>query len=90
MTEDFECESFSKEEFDSNEIDLYPNPTSQFIEVRTNYAINQLKLYSISGKEVKSYPKNISRIDLSDLPNGIYLLEIVTNQGSITKKIIKN
>lgn len=90
MTEDFECESFSKEEFDSNEIDLYPNPTTQFIEVRTNYAISQLKLYSISGKEVKVYPKNISRIDLINLPNGIYLLEIVTNQGSITKKIIKN
>ena len=51
-------------------------------------------IYDISGKFIKSKQfetntNNSSKIDISSLNNGVYLFNITSNQGSISKKILK-
>jgi hypothetical protein len=63
---------------------LYPNPTRDFVFVRMNRNLSNrgyLKIMDISGKEVMTssvHPGyDIQRLDLSGLPQGVYLIYYV-------------
>ena len=61
-----------------------------------NTTINEnlkIEIYTIRGQNVMSTEctNNISqmRIDISQLPAGIYFIRIANNQNNITKKFVK-
>jgi hypothetical protein len=75
-------------------IDLYPNPTSDFINIKllgdTGGKIN-LAVYDMLGKKVKVYSLHadeINSIDLHDLNKGIYVAKIYVNDNLITSRKI--
>ncbi|MBW7868636.1 MAG: T9SS type A sorting domain-containing protein [Brumimicrobium sp.] len=63
-------------------IEIYPNPTSDYLNVITTAEMNELHVSNIMGKEitqdidVTSTGKGIMHLDVQRLPKGIYLLEI--------------
>ena len=62
--------------------------------LRINTSLSRIvgvKLFSINGKLFKNlqFNSNQIRIDLNAFENGIYLLEIQTENTVLTKKIIK-
>ncbi|WP_299211889.1 endonuclease [uncultured Aquimarina sp.] len=71
-------------------ITVYPNPSidgSITINI-PNGATSELNIYDITGKQIVS-KKNIKEtIQLSSLPQGMLLVEIISSQRSITKKVI--
>ena len=69
---------------------VYPNPTKDFVNILTDkFQIKTLVLTDINGKIIKE--KTDSKMDLSDLENGMYFLTVTTNEGlSITKKTIRS
>lgn len=86
-----DMDKLSVSEATKNEITVFPNPTSDFININTTEGIKSIKLYDVKGGLVISQPlsnKN-PRLDISTLPKGNYLLTIETNAGTETKKIIK-
>jgi len=67
---------------------IYPNPTSEFLNiVSTKYDIQKVHIYDLSGKQMVSESK--SRIDVSKLPSGVYMLIIKTQEGNKNFKFIK-
>lgn len=73
---------------------IYPNPTSGIINISTEKSnlIQNIKLLSLDGKLIykKDAIKNSNnKLNLDDLSKGIYILFIQTENGIITKKIIK-
>jgi len=67
---------------------IYPNPTSEFLNiVSTKYDIQKVHIYDLSGKQILSESK--SRIDVSKLPSGVYMLIIKTQEGNKNFKFIK-
>ncbi len=64
---------------------VFPNPSSEYINVL--YASNDLKfikIYNSQFKEIIRVDNNIeitTKIDLRDLPNGVYLIELSRNNG---------
>ncbi len=75
-------------------IDVYPNPANQFFVVY-NYSIEKNRtgvLYDLNGKILKQQPlqQTASRIDVSNLTPGTYILKIVdaTKQVIRTEKIL--
>jgi hypothetical protein len=80
---------------DKNSIDktfkIYPNPTSNvfFIE-NTEGVVLDLTVYNINGQIVKKGVKS-NRIDVSDLSNGLYILEGMSdNTVVLREKLFKN
>ncbi len=78
-----------------SDIKVYPNPTSDVINV--DYKGLQIKwssisVYTVIGQEVYSLIKEgkLSKIELTELPAGIYFIEIKTDLGTVVKRIIKN
>jgi hypothetical protein len=73
-------------------ISVYPNPTNDIlnIEVQENSKPLQITLYNTLGKEVMRTNLSSSQINIANLPQGLYLLNISSN-GKIlnTEKIVK-
>ena len=76
-------------ENNQSEISIYPNPTTSILNIATQQNILQITIQTIDGKIVKSMTYTKNNIDVSDLPNGIYLIEIKTNTSTATLKFIK-
>jgi len=74
--------------------EIHGNPASEFVMVEINensqLTFAEMEIHSIHGDFVKSYSQSLTknnnriRIDIADLPNGIYLLVM---RGQTTKQI---
>ncbi|WP_396146280.1 T9SS type A sorting domain-containing protein, partial [Flavobacterium sp.] len=81
--------SLSTTEYIVDDIKIYPNPTTDFIDIETNLNVKEISLYTISGQLILS--SNQKRVLTSNLPKGIYLLKLEDENGNIaTKRIVKN
>lgn len=76
----------------SKGITVYPNPASNIINIDVDGdSIEKIQLLDISGKIVFSNSKKIdTKIDVSQLPSGIYFVLAHTNKGVYKIKFIKN
>ncbi|AXG73421.1 T9SS C-terminal target domain-containing protein [Flavobacterium arcticum] len=72
-------------------VKVYPNPTDNIVNIEASEAIDKVILYTIYGQAVhQSSPKNLNhQIDLENLPTGIYLLKVFSNNTEKTIKVIK-
>ncbi len=82
-----EIDTDSNKPANKHDLNIFPNPTTGFISIKNTQVINAT-LYNASGNIIKCFNAP-SIIDISDQPNGIYLLEIITNNQLITKRIFK-
>ncbi|MFT4802511.1 MAG: hypothetical protein ACI93N_002290 [Flavobacteriaceae bacterium] len=71
---------------------MFPNPTSDFLNIKIQEGeIEQILLYNLNGKKVlsKKINKQQSIIDIQNLIRGIYVIKIISNNGILTKKLLK-
>lgn len=87
------CVGISTNEL-NNQVVLYPNPSTNYIDVALlgNHEMASVVVISLEGKVVNTPTKTVdnqtTRIDVSSLSVGTYLVQISTNNGTITKKIM--
>ncbi|MBK8875574.1 MAG: T9SS type A sorting domain-containing protein [Bacteroidetes bacterium] len=69
---------------------LYPNPTTGIFVIHSPEG--KLEVINSYGQLMRTYSltRNENTFDLSDLPNGIYILKLNTGKSSFTEKIILN
>ncbi len=81
------------EAYTTNNVTVYPNPSSGIIDIDLNFQnINEMlvSVYDIYGKLVLTSVNN-SRLDLSSLSNGVYTLAIsIDHKKPAYKKIVLN
>ncbi|HLP63964.1 T9SS type A sorting domain-containing protein [Flavobacterium sp.] len=84
--------ALSADEFDNQNVLLFPNPTNGIISIASpNAQLTQVELFDSLGKSILIQNFNFETIDVSSLSSGIYLCKITDNFGRFeTKKIIKN
>lgn len=83
--------SSSYTEFEKN-ILIYPNPTTDYLIIDTKESIS-IKVLNMLGETIihKSTISGINSLELIDLSNGIYILEVTNLDGKVKNfKIIKN
>ena len=92
---------FAGEEFsENNTVEIYPNPVSDIatISFNTESAENiSISIIDLTGRVVKSISsqhfqsgENKITVDLSELNNGIYFVQIKSNAIFYSSKLIKN
>ena len=79
---------------DDYNVSIYPNPANDYLMINTTINENlNIEIYTVRGQSVMSTEctNNISqmRIDISQLPAGMYFIRIANNQNNITKKFVK-
>ena len=82
--------------FSNTEIKVYPNPAKDLINISFNgYNNSKIKLTNLLGNIIYSESlestneNNIKSLDLSGISKGIYFIEIISDKGKFTQKIIK-
>jgi len=70
-----------------NDFSVYPNPTSDYLNIQSEEEILEVTIFNLQGKQILK--SNIERVDVSNLTSGIYLIEIKTNSGKAFRKFIK-
>ena len=76
--------------FDKNEISLYPNPTTGIINMK-DISDYSYKIYTINGQLIESRKYDSNIIDISNQKAGIYFIKL-TNNNTLQEyytKIIK-
>jgi endonuclease I len=75
-------------------ISIYPNPTNNHkINIESEIAVDEFQLVNINGQLIQFIKKPVSdnhTYTLENLPKGFYLLKLISNNQSITKKVIVN
>lgn len=84
-------ESFmASAEVSQKAISVYPTRTSDLVNVLIPEGAKSIAVYDVSGKQVLSAAaKSYQTIDLSKLPKGMYIINITTENGKVSKKVIK-
>lgn len=73
----------------TTDVSIYPNPTSDFVNIKSPIEVTSLTLFSIDGRKLFESNKE-NKIDISSYNTGIYILNIVLKDGTSFKhKIIK-
>jgi hypothetical protein len=85
----------------NNDINIYPNPSSGVFFIQSSNELNSYAIYDITGRLVPNHATqeqspvfnpfmnyNYTAIDLSDLSNGIYNINIKSNAGAVNKRLI--
>lgn len=69
---------------------IAPNPVHDLLTISSEFTtLEKVVMYSATGTIISSNVSLESRIDLSNLPNGIYFLELYSNSGKEVHKVIK-
>lgn len=78
---------------DLSRISIYPNPTNNIVYVNMTNILNlkSITLRDITGRVItqNSNPNGTVQFDLSNEAKGVYFINIESENGSITKKVVK-
>lgn len=89
--------TLSAEEFElifKSSLKVYPNPITRGNNLNIELGINtsvEVTLYNVTGKKMLSTEKsdlNKVAVDISNLEEGIYIAQIITDIATITRKVI--
>ena len=85
------CSSLATDQFNLNNlITLYPNPTKDIINIdKGNLLISKILIFDILGKKILEEYKVSSKLDVSHLDKGIYMIEIHSEYKIFKSKFIK-
>jgi hypothetical protein len=82
-----------KKTFSGREVTIHPNPVSDILYIKPSFQSEmQIILYDFSGKKIfnKKYPVSDKiELNLATLPEGLYMIKIISGNHLLTEKIIK-
>ena len=74
------------EEVTLDSLQVFPNPTNDYIYIRALEKVDKVEVYDLLGKLVL-LNKQTERVNLSSLSKGLYLVKIYSGEASQVKKI---
>ncbi|UAB75974.1 T9SS type A sorting domain-containing protein [Mesoflavibacter sp. SCSIO 43206] len=84
--------NLSTDEFNIKPFSIYPNPTSDFIKIKTELTINSVEVFNQLGQKVLSLNNDQiidNSINVKEFNNGIYFMTITAEERKETFKFIK-
>jgi hypothetical protein len=79
------------EETTTNNVKVYPNPITDFVNITTNSNNMSVKIYSIDGKMIENQVVNSNnlRISTDNFNSGIYFVQVESNNQKSVFKLTK-
>ncbi len=80
-------------------VTLYPNPADKFVTIEINHINNtnlgnekSIVLNDLAGREIlrEKYSNNPIKMNIDNIENGLYLINIIINDRMVTKKLVIN
>ena len=68
---------------------VYPNPTTGKVTIQVNNSVSDIFVTDLTGRKVEFKIIDSNSIDISSLPEGLYMLNFMNNNQIQSKKILK-
>ncbi|MDR2010200.1 MAG: Omp28-related outer membrane protein [Bacteroidales bacterium] len=68
---------------------IYPNPVSEQLFIQCPETIDQIKIFNTQGQLLKLIQDNVSEISIIGLPDGFYILHVITGKGTFIQQFVK-
>jgi len=85
------CQVVSTEEITIPQLNIYPNPATNLVTIKTEERINNISLYDAYGLKVAIFDNDSSKelsCNISDLKNGLYLVVVNSKSHHFSAKLI--
>ncbi|MEM0540999.1 GEVED domain-containing protein [Flavobacterium sp. j3] len=84
--------NLSLDDFNQDQFSIYPNPSQNVvnIESKNNLIIESIKIVDLSGKIIIEKNQYTNQVDIENLSNGMYIVEVASEGRIYKKKLIKN
>jgi beta-glucanase (GH16 family) len=76
----------STEDVFANKFSVYPNPSSDVLNIRTDEPIEKVELYNTIGQLIVA--KKTTNVNISSINIGVYILKIYSGNRIVTKKVM--
>ena len=88
---DFDFLTSADEPAWANEIVVFPNPTSNEVNVRSSVDIEEWQLIDLQGRVLRRGTNKMQRfvVDLSEWPSGLYRLQLINGKEAVQRPVIK-
>ncbi|MEI6852756.1 MAG: T9SS type A sorting domain-containing protein [Bacteroidota bacterium] len=73
----------------NNSIKIYPNPTTNTLNIDGLTANTLSEIYDISGKLILTRKLISPKMDITGLAKGMYFIKLSTKEGSVVRKFVK-
>ncbi len=69
---------------------FYPNPVKDILTIDVKLiSLTKVEIYSVLGKRLMKFTKNLEKLNVEDLSSGLYLIKVYADKSSYTSKFIK-
>ena len=73
----------------SSAFNIYPNPANDRLYIDSKVKINEIVIYDVYGRQQLAVSGQQSAVSVADLNNGIYFVKIITDNGEVIKRFVK-
>ena len=73
----------------NNELSIYPNPVTSQLTIDTEEKIGSVTILNTTGRIVKTVTNASKTVDVSNLMPGVYFVQVHTENGLVSKKVLK-
>ena len=87
-----ECAPLAVADFSKNiEFNVYPNPVTNILHLQNfqNIEIKKIEILDMFGKRIETFTSEFNSMEIRNLQSGLYFLNITSDYGTVTKKIIR-
>jgi len=84
------CAGLSTTSFTNEPPAIYPNPANDMLYLKNISGDKTIYIYDLDGKLIRTYTGSSDSIDVSTFSKGVYLIEIQSEELSVTKKFSKS
>jgi len=77
----------------SIQFSIYPNPAFEYFKISFDsyqWIVNNISILNLNGQRIRNINPINNTIDISYLNSGIYYIEMKTEEGIVTKRLMKN
>lgn len=85
----FSSEQLSLEDESIIEVNVYPNPTTDFFKIESALASYSVHIYNAAGQQISEVFAPMGLYDVSNLSKGVYFVKVFSDTGVTTKRLIK-
>jgi hypothetical protein len=78
-------------EFNTENLQIFPNPSTEFIEIKHNLKnLKSIEILTLNGQKIKEISPSSTKLDIKFLTSGTYFLKLIGENESKTLAFIKN
>lgn len=84
--------SLSLDELKHSELHISPNPASSVVKIESSSPIEAVSLYNAVGQKLGinfTLNGNAAQLNISELPKGIYTIEVIGTSGKFKERLVK-